>query len=125
MAKKMAKKVVAPVVAVPQITQADISSVETIRAQAKALSDQLKNLNKVIEVQEANLTAKLKTGATVEQGAYVCMLETKPGRVAVSWKSEAIKLAEASGQNAGIYEATVKAMNPAQMVTSLLITKVA
>jgi len=120
-----AKKVAAPVVTVPQIMQNEILAFEEIRVKAKSLSDQAKALQKVIDTQEAALTAKLTAGATVEAGSYVCMLTQAPGRVSVSWKNEAIKLAEASGQNAGIYEATVKAMNPAQMVTSLLITKVA
>jgi hypothetical protein len=120
-----AKKVAAPVVSIPQISQAEIAQVEDIRAKAKVLADQLKALNKAVEAGEATLTTKLTAGAMVEQGAYVCMLTQAPGRVSVSWKNEAIKLAEESGQNAGIYEATVKAMNPAQMVTSLLITKVA
>jgi hypothetical protein len=120
-----AKKVAAPVVTVPQIMQNEILAFEEIRVKAKSLSDQAKALQKVIDTQEAALTAKLTAGATVETGSYVCMLTQAPGRVSVSWKNEAIKLAEASGQNAGIYEATVKAMNPAGMVTSLLITKVA
>jgi hypothetical protein len=123
MARPRKSAVVAPTV--PQIMQDEILAFEEIRVKAKSLSDQAKALQKVIDTQEAALTAKLTAGAMVEQGAYVCMLTQAPGRVSVSWKNEAIKLAEASGQNAGIYEATVKAMNPAGMVTSLLITKVA
>ena len=119
---KAAKKVVKS--SVPVVTQSEVAIVEKVRAEAKKLSDQLKALNKVIEASEAGIMAKLVAGGEVESGDYVAVLDKSPGRVSVSWKSEAIELAVAAGQNAGVYEALVKAKNPPQMVTSLLITKV-
>lgn len=119
---RAAKKVVKS--ASPVVTQNEISQVEKARAEAKKLSEQLKALNKVVEAGEAGIMAKLVAGAEVESGDFVAVLDKSPGRASVSWKNEAIELAVAQGQNAGVYEALVKAKNPPQIVTSLLITKV-
>jgi hypothetical protein len=117
-ARKAQKKVAQNVVA-----QADIKAVYDAQAAVVALKEKLKAAEKFLAPLEDGLLAKLVAGADVEEGGFVAALEKAPGRVAVPWKSEAIKaIVKAEGCTELQAEANVKARFPAQMQTNLIIS---
>lgn len=98
MAKAAKKTVVetpaAPAVAV--VTEAELRQILNDRQAVKTLEASIRATKKRLDAQEQAIIAKLRGGGKVE-GALVCLVKMVKGRVAVSWKDVAQKLAVKAG----------------------------
>lgn len=116
---KAAKKTAA----ISVVTQVELMTYETTKAQLVALNKRLKEEKAKLEQMEADLIARLKSGAKVS-GDYNAAVESGSGRCSPKWKDEYIAHFEAEhGETAAAIELRVKEKYPATHYDVLVITK--
>jgi hypothetical protein len=92
---RTAKKV-AETPAVAVVSETELQQIVNDRKAVKDLESTVRATKKRLDAQEASVIARLRNGAKVE-GKLVCIVNMVKGRVAVSWKDVAQKLAVKAG----------------------------
>lgn len=93
-AKKVVEVSAAP--AIPVVSEQELQQILNDRKSVKDLEATVRATKKRLDAQEASVIARLRNGAKVE-GRLVCIVNMVKGRVAVSWKDVAQKLAVKAG----------------------------
>ncbi len=104
----------AQALAFPQrITQAELDSLLNLRGRFQQLEEQL-------AATEAELKARLETGAAVESGDHLARLD-EHFRASVAWKDKAIDLADRLGLNGQAWAQNVLAHTAKTRTVSLFV----
>jgi len=95
-AKKVVESPVAAAPAVPVVAEAELRQILNDRQAVKTLEASIRATKKRLDAQELSVIARLRNGGKVE-GSLACVVRMVKGRVAVSWKDVAQKLAVKAG----------------------------
>jgi hypothetical protein len=104
-----------------RIRDAALVALETKRARLDALKEEAANLRKELDKDEEALMAALAQGASAPIGWALGIEETRAK--SPSWKTEALALAIAAGQDPIAFEAEVRERTKEKVSRSLVVTK--